>query len=79
MSQGRCVMVILEFEDGSKRTYRRAHDNYILMATSPAQEIRNVAMAGGIEINVVLLKLLDSIITKELMGVNVIGPDAAKK
>jgi hypothetical protein len=36
-------------------------------------------MAGSIERNVVLLKMLDQVITKELMGVNVIGPDAAKE
>jgi hypothetical protein len=79
MSQGRCVSVTLKFEDGSERTYSRKTDNYILMATSPAQEIRNISMAGGIEINVVLLKLLDSIITRELLNANVIGPDAAKE
>lgn len=79
MSQGRCVSVTLKFEDGSERTYRRKDDNYILMADSPAQGIRNISMAGSIERNVVLLKMLDQVITKELMGVNVIGPDAAKE
>jgi len=79
MSQGRCISITLEFEDGSERTYTRAHDNYILMADSPAQGIRNISMAGSIERNVVLLKMLDQVITKELMGVNVIGPDAAKE
>ena len=79
MSQGRCVSVTLKFEDGSERTYRRKTDNYILMADSLAQGIRNISMAGSIERNVVLLKMLDQVITKELMGVNVIGPDAAKE
>jgi len=79
MSQGRCVSVTLKFEDGSERTYRRKDDNYILMADSPAQGIRNISMAGSIERNVVLLKILDQVITKELMDVNVIGPDAAKE
>jgi hypothetical protein len=78
MSQGRCVSVTLKFEDGSERTYRRKDDNYILMADSPAQGIRNISMAGGVDRNVVLLKMLDYVITRELMGANVIGPDAAK-
>jgi hypothetical protein len=79
MSQGRCIAITLKFEDGSERTYRRKDDNYILMADSPAQGIRNISMAGSIERNVVLLKMLDQVITKELMGVNVIDPDAAKE
>lgn len=78
MSQGRCVMVTLEFEDGSERHYHREFDNYILMADSPQQGFKNISMAGSIEWNVVLLKILDQVITKELMGVNVIGPDVAK-
>jgi len=79
MSQGRCVSVTLKFEDGSERTYRRKDDNYILMADSPAQGIRNISVAGIIERNVVLLKMLGQVSTKELMDVNVIGPDAAKE
>lgn len=79
MNQGRCVLVTLQFEDGSHRIYRREHDNYILMADSPEQGIRNISMAGSTERNVVLLKILDSVITKELMGSNVIGPDVAKE
>lgn len=76
---GRCVSITLLFEDGSERTYRRNTDNYILMADSPTQGIRNISMAGGTERNVVLLKMLDQVITKELMGTNIIGPDAAKE
>jgi len=78
MSQGRCIAVTLEFADGSERTYRRKTDNYILMADSPEQGIRNISMAGGIERNITLLKILDNVITKELMEKNVVGPDAAK-
>lgn len=76
---GRCVMVTLEFEDGSERHYHRKFDNYILMAESDQQGFRNISMAGGTERNVVLLKILDQVITKELMGGNAIGPDAAKE
>jgi len=79
MSQGRCVSVTLKFEDGSERAYRRKTDNYILMADSPEQGIRNISMAGGTDRNVVLLKMLDHVITRELMGANVIGPDVAKE
>ena len=78
MSQGRCIMVTLKFEDGSERQYNRLTDNYILMADSKVQGIRNISMAGGTDRNVVLLKILDHIITRELMGVNMIGPDVAK-
>ncbi len=72
-------MVTLEFEDGSERHYYRKFDNYILMADSPQQGFRNISMAGGVERNVVLLKMLDYVITKELMGANVIGADVAKE
>jgi len=72
-------MVTLVFEDGTERNYRRKSDNYILMADSQEQGIRNISMAGGAEKNVVLLKILDQVITKALMGGNVIGPDAAKE
>jgi hypothetical protein len=68
----------LAFENGSTRKYRRTEDNYILMAESTAQGIRNISMAGGADRNVVLLKILDQVVTKELMCANKIGPDAAK-
>jgi hypothetical protein len=77
--QGRCVMITLEFEDGSERHYHRKFDNYILMAESEQQGFRNISMAGGIERNVTLLKILDSVITNTLMSGNMIGPDAAQE
>jgi hypothetical protein len=75
---GRCILVTLMFEDGSEREYSRGTDNYILMADSPEQGIRNIAMAGGVDRNVVLLKMLDHAITRTLMEGIIIGPDAAK-
>ena len=75
---GRCVMVTLEFEDGSERHYHRKFDSYILLADSPQQGFRNISLAGKAEGNVVMLKILDQVITKKLMDMNVIDPDVAK-
>jgi hypothetical protein len=76
---GRCIAVTLLLEDGSERKYCRGRDSYILMADSPDQGFRNIAMSGGVDRNVVLLKILDHTITKTLMDGNAVGSDAAKE